>query len=105
MVDFWLKAVLAIIATATLGAGISKGINTGIMSWYWAVVSAMVSGLTWGWIARHKDVSLVYASVVYDVLYALTYVVFLACAGEKLTAYQVAGVGLSLLGMVVAGLH
>lgn len=105
MNSFWPLAVLAIVSTATVGAAISKHINEGTLAWYWAIAGSVLSGLAWGWIARQKNVSLVYASVLYDVLYALTYVGFLALAGEKITVNQAVGIGLSILGIAVAGWH
>lgn len=102
---FWPYAILAIVTTALAGAAISKAINLGALPWYAAVAGSVLSGLAWGFIAKNKQVSLVYASVLYDVLYALTYVLFLAATGEKLTPYQVAGVSLSILGIAVAGWH
>ncbi len=101
----WLKFVGLVVGSATIGAFISKAINAGAISWYWAVSTSVLSGLTWGWIAKNKDVSLVYASVLYDVLYAITYVVFLAIAGEKITTWQAIGIGMSIAGVAIAGWH
>ena len=101
----WLKLIFLVVGSATAGAIVSKAINEGTISWYWAVSTSVLSGLSWGWIAKNKDISLVYASVLYDVLYAITYVVFLAYAGEKITTMQAVGVGISILGVAIAGWH
>lgn len=101
----WFKIIFLIVGSATIGALISKGINSGNIPWYWAVSTSILSGLTWGWMAKNKDISLVYASVLYDVLYAITYVIFLAVAGEKITTMQAIGVGISILGVAIAGWH
>lgn len=102
---FWLKIIFLIISSATAGAFISKAINEGSIPWYWAISTSVLSGLVWGWIAKNRDISLVYMSVLYDVLYAITYVVFLAIAGEKITTMQAVGVGISILGVAIAGWH
>lgn len=102
---FWSKLIFLVVGSATAGAIISKAINAGSIAWYWAVSTSILSGLAWGWIAKNKDISLVYASVLYDVLYAITYVVFLAYAGEKITTMQAVGIGISILGVAIAGWH
>ena len=99
---FWARAVAAIMVVSTVGAVTSRHINQGNIGWYWAMVMSLASGLVWGWMAR-KPVSLIYASVVYDVVYALTYVVCLALLGERLTLIQGVGVALAIVGMVLAG--
>lgn len=101
----WFKLVFIVVGSAAIGAAVSKAINVGSIAWYWAVATSVLAGLAWGWIAKNKDISLVYASVLYDVLYAITYVVFLAYAGEKITTMQAVGVGISILGVAIAGWH
>ena len=99
---FWTKAVASLLAIGMIGALVSKGINHGKIGWYWAMVIAAASGAVWGWISRHP-VSLVYASIVYDVVYALAYVIGLALLGDKVTPVQWLGVLVSILGVLLVG--
>lgn len=105
MIDrlFTFKAAIAVVCAGLVGAFVSKGINQGAIGWYWAILTAVLSGAVWGWMARQRGMSLIYSSILYDVVYAVTYVLALAAFGEGMTWVQAVGVGLAILGTVLTG--
>lgn len=66
------------------------------------MVVAAASGGVWGWMSRHP-ISLVYASIVYDVVYAMAYVIGLTLLGDKVSYIQWIGIFVSILGVVLVG--
>lgn len=99
---FWFRAVLGVVGVSILGAALSKKVAQGTLPWYATVLLGPLAGLVWGWMASQKDVSLVYASIVYDVATTLTYVVYFSVLGERLTPLQWLGVVLSVFGTALA---
>lgn len=100
---FWSKAVAALLAIGIVGSFVSKGINHGRIGWYWAMVVSAASGAVWGWMSRHP-VSLVCASIVYDVVYAGAYVLGLTLLGDKMSLMQWIGVVVSVVGVTMISL-
>jgi len=102
MQTFWIKAISMIVGSCLLGAWVSRLVNQGKAAWWWAAFPAILSGAIWGWMARQK-VSLVHASVIYDVTMASTYVVSLWLLGEAVTPMQVLGIVLAVAGVGIMG--
>lgn len=100
---FWLKSITGIVFIAAFGAWASKRINDGEIPWYTAAAMALPASLLWGWMARHKDVSLIYSSLVYDVVYTLSYTGCFVLLGERMTPLQWVGVTMAIVGTVMAG--
>ena len=63
-------------------------------------LSATLSGLVWGWMVSQKK-NLVYTSVLYDALMAITYILVLIFLGEKLTLIQFLGITLAIVGIIL----
>ncbi|CAB4196598.1 hypothetical protein UFOVP1290_118 [uncultured Caudovirales phage] len=72
------------------------------ISYYWAIVPAVLSGLIWGRMAQNKS-NLIYSSVVFDVTLSISYVVALRYFGERLSPMQCVGALVSIFGIFLIG--
>ena len=97
---FIIKSILGIFIAGVFGAIVSKQINLGNLPWWSTVVSATLSGLVWGWMVSQKK-NLVYTSVLYDALMAITYILVLIFLGEKLTLIQFLAITLAIVGIIL----
>jgi hypothetical protein len=98
---FAVKAMLLLAIPAFLGAVISKKVHSGILPWWCGVISSAISGFAWGWMASRKEVSLIYASTLYDVIMAVFYVLAFLILGDTLSLVQVCGIILAVAGIVL----
>ena len=100
---FWFKSAFALSLVGLLGSRISKGINSGELMSYWYVIVSIMSGCVWVWMTRQK-VSLVYASMFYDAVYAVSYMLGFWLLGETITWVQLFGIFLAMLGVALIGM-
>lgn len=99
---FWMKAIAALLSIGMVGSVVTKSINQGKIGWYWAMLVAAASGGVWGWMSRYP-ISLVHASIVYDVVYSMAYVIGLSLLGDKINGVQWLGIFVSILGVIMVG--
>ena len=100
MVKFWVLSTLGVAGAAVLGGAVSRGIDRGALPWWTAMLTALSGGAVWGWMCRQGQ-PLVLVSLLYDVVATLTYTAFFVATGDRLSAVQLVGVGLSVIGLVL----
>ena len=102
---FELGAALGVLAIAgVLCAKVSKLVRNHAANPAWLLVTTVLSSLVWMWMAKRGQMSLAYASVIYDVIYAATYFLALVYLGERPALLQWFGITLAVVGVVLAGL-
>lgn len=86
-----------------LGGGyVTKLINRSAAPVWAAMVPSVLSGLLWGFMARQQTgLSLSLLSIMYDITYAISYVVVFVMMGDKLTPLQVLGFFVALSGVAM----
>ena len=99
---FWLKSIAAITLIGIVNSWVSKAINLGGAGWYAMIPVAMASGAIWGWMSKHST-SLAFASTLYDIVYAIAYILGLVLLGDKITVIQLLGIFISIVGIIVMG--
>ena len=100
---FALYASLAVAVSSSIGGYLSHLIDRGAWPWWTAILSAILSGAVWGLMCRHTD-SLVFASLLYDVVATLTYTAVFLAGGERLSLPPIVGVLLALGGVALVGM-
>lgn len=100
----WIKSIIGLTIIGIIGAKISKEINLGNLGWYWAILASVLSGGLWGWMVKHQT-SLTYMSIVFDVVYTAAYIGTFIYLGDKLNAVQTSGLFISIIGIILMGLH
>jgi hypothetical protein len=102
--NFWIKISLFIFINSFIGAYLSKLIKDQTIPWYCTVITGAISGLIWGYMTTSNK-NMIYLSVVFDVLTALTYISVFLILGDKLTEVQIIGIIMSVLGIaLISGL-
>lgn len=96
--QFWITFVCSLFMIGCIGAKISKEIQLGNISSYWYIFVSIMSGLVWAWLTKYSA-NLIQASMVYDVLYALSFVVAFKLLGEPVTTVQTIGIVICLIGL------
>lgn len=86
------------------GAWLSKYVREENWNIGWLFVPAAFATSVWIWLTRRTQANLLVASVVFDVVYALAYVVGYWWLGERATNVQIAGMALGLVSIVVMNL-
>lgn len=104
MIYAWIQLIFGLIVVGILGAKISKEINLGNLSWYWAILASILSGGLWGWFVR-QPVSLTYASIVFDVFYTAAYIGTFVFLGDQLNLINVLGIIIAMTGIAMMGYH
>ena len=95
--------LLVLVLNGVVGAWITQRVTEGLMPWWSTVVTAevtaVVTGLLWGWGSPMFVGKLSVASVVFDVVYGFSFVMGFVMMGEKMSMLQFAGVLVSFLGI------
>lgn len=98
--NFWAKVSLLIFVNSFIGAFLSKQIKAQIIPWYCTVITGAIAGLIWGYMSTSGK-NLMYLSVLFDVLTAVTYIVTFIILGDKITVNQFLGILMSLVGIAL----
>lgn len=93
----------ALFLVGLFGSYVTKQVQGGLLPIWSPIFPSILSGLVWGYISRRVQ-SLSLASVVVDVVYAVSYVSGFLLLGETLTMRQVAGFLVALAGVVMMSL-
>lgn len=101
-VPFVLLSALAVAVSASIGGYLSQRIDAGTLPWWSAILSAVLSGAVWGLMCLHAQ-SLVFASLLYDVVATLTYTVIFLLNGDRLSPVQAVGAVMALIGIALVG--
>lgn len=89
-----------LIFTGLFGAFLSKKIQSRSIAPWWTVVPSLITGLIWGQaVRRFQNLSVL--SAWFDVIYTAAYVFGFVLLGDRLTALQVFGFILSLVGVAL----
>lgn len=82
------------------GSFLAKKVQLGSLPIYAPIITSMLSGVIWGWLSLHsKNLSLM--SVVVNVIYSSAFVLGFYLLGERLTAFQLFGFVVSLIGIIM----
>jgi drug/metabolite transporter (DMT)-like permease len=95
---FYLFIIITLFANSSLGAMISKEIQGKNLPWYACSLSGCFGGLIWGYMSNSGR-PLIYMSILFDVITALTYITIFAYLGESITRTHVLGILFSLFGV------
>lgn len=105
MTILWIVlTILGLVTAGVSGAWVSTSVRAGeIGAWAsWAV--GQVSIIVWALQARAHTMSLVSASVLFDVVYTTAWFATYYWLGQSITLVQVAGIACLLLGMTLVNL-
>ena len=97
-------ALFLLAITGIICAKISKLVRLKQANPLLLLITTSLSTLVWMWMARYGKTSLVYASVVYDVVYAGTYFAALVFFGDRPQTIQYIGAALAISGVALMGL-
>jgi uncharacterized membrane protein len=93
--------VAMVIAVATFGSWLSIKIKSGSNPLLY-IIPGIIGGLTWGMVVKYSGLSIIVASISFDVLYAVTFYIFLTIlSGTSLTIIQGLGILLSIAGTIL----
>lgn len=101
--DILMLAVLPFLAV--LGAWFSKQLKSGRNGFFFLLpLNAVLTGTTWATIAKTTKMPLSVATVIFDIIYSLTYFAAFVAMGEACTLRQGIGVGFALIALVLLSL-
>jgi drug/metabolite transporter (DMT)-like permease len=96
--NFWIKVSSFIFINSLIGAYLTKLIQAKAIPWYCTMITGSIAGLIWGYMSTSSK-PLIYLSVLYDVLTAITYILVFILLGDKVTTTQFIGIVMSLIGI------
>ena len=90
---------LGLIADGFLGAWVSTRIRAQSLVVWFALLSGNISLLVWMYLARYSHLSLPVASMIFDLLYNIAWMVGLVYLGAKVSTPQMVGIALIVVGV------
>ena len=91
--------LVVLVMNGVVGAWITQRVTEGLLPWWSTVLTAVVTGLLWGWGSPMFVGKLSVASVVFDVVYGFSFVMGFVMMGERMSGLQFIGVLVSFLGI------
>lgn len=98
----WLEILLvsiALVCDGILGAWLSTKIRAGTISIWFVLLSGNISIMVWAYLSKFSKMQLVTASLFFDIIYNVAWMLALVYFGQHLTGYQLAGVMLVMIGI------
>jgi hypothetical protein len=99
-----LAIVGALIIAGVSGAFVSVMVRTEVVGAWASIAVGQLSVVIWAFQARSHSMSLVQASVLFDVVYTASWFTAYWVFGEAITPVQVGGLSFLLLGLVLVNL-
>jgi hypothetical protein len=96
--------VAALIIAGVLGARVSVAVRAGEIGAWASVAIGQMSVIIWALQARSHSMTLVQASVLFDVVYTASWFTAYWVFGESITPVQLGGLSFLLLGLVLVNL-
>ncbi len=105
----WFRLDIAMLVVlpflATLGAWFSKQLKSGRNGFFILLpLNAILTGTTWATIAKTTKMPLSVATVIFDLIYSISYFAAFVAMGEACTLRQGVGVGFALVALVLLSL-
>lgn len=102
-IDLLMLALLPFLAS--LGAWFSKQLKSGRDGFFFLLpANAVLTGSTWAVIAKFTRMPLTAATILFDIIYSLSYFFALVAMGEQFKPIHGLGVGFALVAMVLLSL-
>jgi hypothetical protein len=102
MLEFIAVAIL-LMAEGALGGWISTQIRENGFGWYFVFLSGNLSVFVWAYLAKYSKMNLATASILFDLLFNISWFVMIAYLGIKFNTVQAIGIGLIILGIAFLG--
>lgn len=98
----WLEFTLvsiALIIDGIFGAWLSTRIRAQTLSFWFTFLSGNISILVWAYLTKYSHMKLVAASLFFDIVYNVAWMLALIYFGEHLSGFQLLGVFLVMIGI------
>jgi hypothetical protein len=95
-------AIFAVLVFLSIfGALTSAKIREGILPIWWQYVFTIGLALTWSYIVKYSEWSLLFGSAFYDIVVSSTWLIVFAVLGDPATMKQKVGFVLTLVGLIL----